>query len=530
MRKLGLRISLLVIAIQLSLDLSAQESIFSGFRGRSAKADMYYEDHAYSKASLLFEKLVKKDKSNQEALYKLANCHYYLNNIRSAVKWFQAYERVANQSNKVVSINYSNALLATGDNEKAVAVLKKYSTQNPDDIEIARKIWQLENIRFLYEDSVFYHVKPASFNTEYDEVAPALLGSSLIIASNVPDVEVIQRMDGANDKPFYRWRRTARPQDSSNWNKESNYAPVQPFASEINAKFHKGSLTFTHHGDTMIYTKSGDIPANDEVHTYQLFFAGKKSEKWVEIGSFPFNSKSLSIGHPAVSEDSKLLYFSSDMPGGYGGHDLYYSQFVEGKWTKPENLGPEINTSQDESHPFLRKGILYFSSNGHPGLGGLDIFRVKLSSKIKEVINFGYPVNTAFDDFDLVLDSAGIHGYLVSNRNADNDNIYEIIMHKLTFPIVVNGNIKYKSTEEQVALSEMLDLAHAELELIEMSTNSVVSESKTDGGGRFSIEIPFESQFLLHVKQENFGKAVVSMEIPDNHLDYLNHEIVIVRE
>jgi hypothetical protein len=309
-----------------------------------------------------------------------------------------------------------------------------------------------------------------------------------------------------------------------------NYAELKPYGDEIDSKFHKGALTFTASGDTMIFTRSGNVPDLSGIYTTQLFFARKLSGQWQEYAAFPYNSEKYSISHPALSRDGKTLYFSSDMPGSIGGKDIYYSTFDNEDWTEPENLGDAVNTSQEESHPFIRKGVLYFSSNGHAGLGGLDVYKVKLFAKRQEIVNFGYPVNTAFDDFDLVLDSAGIYGYLVSNRNSDNDNIYELKMHKLTFPITIKGNIKYKRNENDGTGSDMYYLSNATLELIEKSTNAVVSKTTTDSDGKFAIEIPYERQFLLKVNQKNFGQAVVSMEIPENHLDYLNHEIVIVEE
>jgi hypothetical protein len=265
-------------------------------------------------------------------------------------------------------------------------------------------------------------------------------------------------------------------------------------------------------------------------YSNQLFFAKKESKKWVEYGEFPFNSQKYSLTHPFLTDNDKTLYFSSDMPGGYGGMDLYCSHYVNEKWTTPENLGNEINTSGNEGHPFIQNNVLYFSSNGHPGLGGIDIFNVRLSEPNPEIVNFGYPINTSSDDFDFVLDSTGFCGYLTSNRDTDNDNIYEVILYKHTFPIVIQGIIKYKSNDLANPVSEMHLLTNANLELIDKFTNMTVLNTHTDDKGNFSIKIPYKSQFLLKVEEEGFGKAIVSMEIPKNHLDYLIHEIVIIKD
>ena len=198
---------------------------------------------------------------------------------------------------------------------------------------------------------------------------------------------------------------------------------------------------------------------------------------------------------------------------------------IIGLMTKRKNLSGSNNVLDEKE--------LYFSSEGHTSMGGLDIFRAKWDKKNQKWVsikNIGYPVNTAFDDFDLAIDSTGIYGYLVSNRNADNDNIFELKMHKLTFPITVKGNIKYKMNELNDSISAIYNLSNARLELIDKSTNAIVRKTTTDTKGKFTLEIPYESQFLLNVNQKDFGHAVVSMEIPENHLDYLDHEIVIVKE
>jgi hypothetical protein len=221
------------------------------------------------------------------------------------------------------------------------------------------------------------------------------------------------------------------------------------------------------------------------------------------------------------------------MHGGSGGTDIYSSNFINGNWTKPQNLGEGINTSQNESHPFIHKNTLNFSSDGHPGLGGLDIFSINLNDRPIEVHNFGFPINTHYDDFDLILDKTGAFGYLASNRNNQvniNDDIFEVKLSKLSFPLTVKGKIKYKNNNLIDSDSEMILLSNAKIELIDKSQNNIVSVANTDENGNFTLEIPYERQFLLRVIQENLGVAIVSMEIPGNHQDYLNHEIVIVKD
>ena len=524
----------LVIILVSPDDLFGQESIFELFQQSEKKADNYYEKGMYAKAVEVYEKMHKKNDADAETLRKLANSYYNLNQLDVAGKWYEKYqEAVEHKMDDEIILNYASCMQAVGKIDRALILLLDYQDDHPDDFEISKRIWQLQNINFLYEDSVFYSVEPVPFQTEFDEIAPVIHGDELIYLSNQDDVEIIKRTEGASGKGFFSWcETTIKTSENDDDSKKTQYSRWKYFAKEIDAKYHKGAISFTTTGDTMAFTRSNDVLNKNGVLTTDLFFARIENGKWIEYGAFQFNSPDYSIYHPALSEDSKTLYFASDMPGGFGGKDLYKSELVNGNWSSPQNLGNEINTSQDESHPFFYKDILYFSSNGHPGLGGLDIFKVRLSDKVMEIMNIGYPINSVSDDFDIVLDSTAAHGYLVSNRGTSNDNIFEVTLSRITFPIVVHGVIKFKSNNyvADADATELEFLPDAKLELIDKSSNKTINTSETDKAGNFSIEIPYESQFLLKVNQEELGEALVSMEIPRNHLDYLNHEIVILKD
>jgi len=282
----------------------------------------------------------------------------------------------------------------------------------------------------------------------------------------------------------------------------------------------------------MIYSKVIGNVVDGEI-TSKLFFAEKIDSKWSESISFALNNENYSIQYPFLTNNGKKIYFSSNMPGGFGGMDLYYADFIKDAWSKPINLGKEINTSQNEGHPFVYGSILYFSSDGHPGLGGLDLFHVNLDQKPLEVINAGYPVNTFHDDFNLILDESGTAGYFCSNREHalyGGDDIYSIQFKKLTFPLRVSGKISFKKIDLVDNGEALIKLSNASIELIDKDSEEIVYESKTDISGNFEIDIPYESKFLLKVKQPELGIAIVSMEIPKNHRDYLNHDIVIVQD
>ena len=147
---------------------------------------------------------------------------------------------------------------------------------------------------------------------------------------------------------------------------------------------------------------------------------GRKRSEWIESGItlFRYNSQEYSLSHPSISTDGQTLYFVSDMPGGFGGQDLYKCLWSKTGWSRPQNLGDKINTTGNETAPFIHNNqALYFASDGHAGFGGLDVFKILMvNKKVVEIQNIGYPVNTPFDDFGLILNQEGTHGYFASNR------------------------------------------------------------------------------------------------------------------
>ncbi|HEX8546319.1 MAG TPA: PKD domain-containing protein, partial [Cytophagaceae bacterium] len=203
------------------------------------------------------------------------------------------------------------------------------------------------------------------------------------------------------------------------------------FSEKLNTKFNEGPFTFNKDTTIIYYTGNVDLGKkkladSKQLHIYQ---ARKKGNDWDDIESLSLNNDKYSTGHPALSPDNKKLYFVSNMPGGFGGTDIYVSYLHNGVWTKPVNLGDKINTSGNELFPFISfDGMLYFSSDGHTGLGKLDIFSAQfLEAEWKNVKNLGAPFNSLHDDFSFVAYEKEKYGYFSSDRGAGNtgDDIYK---------------------------------------------------------------------------------------------------------
>jgi outer membrane protein OmpA-like peptidoglycan-associated protein len=231
------------------------------------------------------------------------------------------------------------------------------------------------------------------------------------------------------------------------------------------------------------------------VTNLKLFLGKLEEDEWKMAGSFRYNSNEYSVGHPSISNNGTVLYFASDMPGGYGKSDLYFSVNVNGIWSKPFNLGPKVNTEGNEFFPFISNdGVLYFGSDGHGGLGSLDLyFSVPEQGVFNTIENMGYPVNSPRDDFGLALDSTGMKGYFTSNRaggKGDDDLYFLKIKH---VPVIIKGVIRDRDTKEV--------LTDATISVINESGNTIFS-SITRNDGQFEFEVNKGQDYIINVNKE----------------------------
>ncbi len=215
---------------------------------------------------------------------------------------------------------------------------------------------------------------------------------------------------------------------------------TEKFSKNLNSKYHEGPCAFFHDGSKIIFTQNSQIGGvgifgqkkNAAINRLKLYSAEFEDNDWRKIKEIPFNSNDYSCGHPSLTIDDKIMYFVSDMPGGYGGTDIWMTRFNKGEWAKPQNLGGTVNTRGNEMFPFIdERGNLYFSSDFHPGLGDLDIFFVQMNAATGmprgKTRNLGAPLNSNKDDFGIITDSERKFGFISSNRKRGgiDDDIYK---------------------------------------------------------------------------------------------------------
>jgi outer membrane protein OmpA-like peptidoglycan-associated protein len=261
-----------------------------------------------------------------------------------------------------------------------------------------------------------------NINTEGLEFSPVLYENGLVFVSRNKNGLIDENTGQTFFELFY-----------SELDPNGIPAKAQNFSNELNSQLHEGPVTFNKKGNKIYFTRSNldkgirraDKKGRVGLKIYEAF---RGDFDWENIVELPFNDDEYSCMHPSLSADETKLFFSSNMPGGYGGMDLYFVEKFNDKWSKPINLGPDINTSRNEVFPFIHEsGSLFFASDGHDGLGGLDIFMINvLGRRWGKVINLGQPFNSDKDDLGLILDIRGTQGYLTSNREGGkgSDDIY----------------------------------------------------------------------------------------------------------
>ena len=508
----------------------SQETVFSGLKSDIKRADRYYSSNAFKNALDLYLAAEKKKNSTDRINLKIGKTYFQLRDYENSAFWYGKY--IASSKTLPVDdlYNYAEALRSSGDYEKAIIYYKRYQEVNPDDKTIIEKIWRLTNIQYLLEDSIHYSIKLAHISSAGAEYSPVYYRDGLVFVGGKRGVGGIVRMDELDNTQFKTLYFAELQRDTLSTSFGHTFAEVTEFGKGLASKYNTGSITFFPGEKKMIFTKNGNF-IQKEGSRLQLFIAEMINGKWQEVSSLPFNSMNYSVSNPALNKDGSILYFVSDMPGGFGKKDLYVSHYRNNTWSKPENLGKKINTSGDEDYPFVHSSTLYFSSNGHGGLGGLDMYKIDSKNiSSEEILNMGYPINTSFDDFGITLDDMGTSGFISSNRlnGGFDDNIYEIEIDLQTYPLTIKGKVKYKELRWRGSDRDEL-LRNADLLLFDARRKIQVAKTKTDSLGNFEIEIPYSSNYSLKIVSSSIGVITVKLEVPKNKKPDSTHDIVIVK-
>jgi len=385
--------------------------------------DKAVDNLRYSQAVEDYEKALNGQPENIDLKLKLADAHRLQNNSIASEGY---YQEVADSIGLPVGrqLHFAQVLMKNKKYEEAKSYLQSYLKENPTDVLASDLLASIDNINELKEDTSAYILNDLPLDFLVSVYGPSRYGNGIVVSG---ETEIISAKS-ANPWTGYSFLNMFYLEKDANGNWE---IPVT-FDENLNGPFHDGSATFSKDQNTIIYTRSAmrnekkRLLNESNENQFFLYTSKKEDGAWSEPVKLPFNNVEYSIGHPSLSADENTLYFSSDMPGGYGGSDLYKSTHDGNTWSQPVNLGSSINTPGNEVFPHANKsGKLYFSSEGHRTLGGLDVF---VSEQIAGVwsspINLAYPLNSSRDDFAILVNEDDTTGFVSSNRSGV-DMIYE---------------------------------------------------------------------------------------------------------
>ncbi len=497
------------------------------------KATQEFESLHYKEAIKQFSNILKQDSTQVKAQEMLAYSFRMTKNYSGAL---HAYGRLTRQNNikPEWALYYAEALANNQHYESSEGWYRRYLTLVPADKRAS--VFARNNAIQFNKNLGNWLVKFTNINTESAEYAPAFYKDGLIFSSNRPTSSLTKRVFLWDNTPFTNLYVVDNLKQIKTLNPDSLKHAVKLHASKppyrfndddtaptsndtkilgsydlsitrdtigallsksispvlvngrINTKFHEaapavfpdGSIIFTRNN----YFGGKTQTSVDGVNRLKLYTASGSNLSTIE--EFPFNNNEYSTGHPTLSADGTILIFASDMPGGYGGTDLYYCvRSGSGQWTRPVNLGKKINTEGNEMFPFLSKNTLYFASTGHAGLGGLDIFEVVLKEMKVEAMpkNMGVPINSAKDDFSLIKSNDDKSGYFSSNRRG-NDDIYHF--KRASNLIILEGTVTDAITRIPLANTRIL-----------MRHIDGIDTLKTNAQGKYRRELPVETDYEM---------------------------------
>ena len=434
--------------------------------------DKNFERLAYTKAAANYEKALRRDTANYKVWAKLGDCYRLTRDSKNAER---AYSKAV-KGEIVDPINYlyyAEALMQNEKYENAKTQLEKFKMIVPSDTRGSNLKNGIDNLNVLLSQSGSYNVKPTNLNSAEADFCPVVYNGGVVFTSNRKNIEWVSYSHSWTGKQFFTMYH-AKGSDAS-------FGTPTLFAGDLQSKYHDGPACFNSAGTQMYFTRSnieaGKVKKDDkEFVRLKLFTSNWTDNKWgIEI-PFPYNSDSYSCAHPALSTDGKTLYYASDMPGGMGGMDIWKCEWNGTSWGTPTNLGTTINTQGNEIFPSLsEEGILFFASDGHAGLGGLDIFQSeKFTLSWKDPENLGVPINSSFDDFGIAYNNVRRNGYFSSNRKNEgsNDDIYYFEK------VCTNTEVLIVDQESGVPLTD------ATVKVFENGTE--ISSVITDESGKFN--------------------------------------------
>lgn len=474
-----------------------------------SRAERKFENYAFIDAIESYEKLMDKGMYSEQILRRLGDAYYVTGNYRKAA---ERYSNLMSLDSIAIDAGYlyryAVAMKSLGQYETSDFLMKRFAEVSSNDqraIAFAKNQEYLNNISEL---SNRYKLEKLDINSAQSDFAPSFYKDTLIFTSARDTGFIIKKTHAWTKQPFLNLYKVQKNSDS--------LMVIDEFSEDINSFAHESSTVFTKSGGTVYFTRNNAEKRqfkrdNKGVSRLKLMRADLIDGIWQNELLLPFNAEGYSTANPALSRDGKILYFVSDMPGTLGQSDIFkVSINTDGTFGEPENLGPKVNTEGRETFPFIDdNGLLYFSTDGRPGLGGLDVYVAKIMGETAEVLNLGEPINSRYDDFSFIINSKTNSGYFASNRpgGKGDDDIYGF---SGTAPIAFGCS----ATASGFVINQVDGslVSKTTIEVIDGKGN-LINSTSTNNTGEFSVTIDCaeSKDFLIIGKKEGYGEGNVEI-------------------
>jgi outer membrane protein OmpA-like peptidoglycan-associated protein len=462
----------------------------SGAWAQIDKGDAAFEDLRYQDAIGYYEKALGK-KNDPAAAGRLADSYRLTSNTIGAEKWYVVAIAGGNATPELRQ-HYARMLLANGKTAEARTQAQQLIDLNPNDLKAQNIAKACDNRDLLLRQGDRYVVAPTNFNSEGADYCPSFVGDDLIFTSDRGSDDDRSDWTGRNFTSLYRV-------DAAGNN-------PQALRGEVNGKYNDGAATLTDDGQWMYFTRNnyaGDKRRRSQNDVVNLIVARARlqGDQWKYEEFFPHNSPEFNTTHPAISGDGTVLVFASNRPGGQGGMDLWVSRQEGSTWSQPINLGPEINTPDNEIFPWLAPdGALIFASNGHPGLGGLDVFVALASGEgFASPQNVGAPINSVKDDFGCISRDGMQSGYFSSNVTSqyDTEDIFSFKRKPTPLPATPAAPpVAYRMNGLVVDKYTQIPLPGVAMTLENVATGQTATTTTADNG-RFEFSLAANTEYRV---------------------------------
>ncbi len=480
-----------------------------------AKADQNFQAFAYIDARAIYLDVAQGGYSSKNLFLKLADSFYLTGELEDSVEWYEKLVQLYPEDlNPEYLFRYAQSLKSVERYKDADKIMDQFYDLTGDDSRAKSYIEKRNYLDFIEMQSGRYDLFELNINSKNSEYAPSFDHNNHIVFAS-------SRSKTTKDSKLHGWTKMPFLDVFSSKIKDDQITLEEPvkLKGKINTKFHESSTSFSKDGKTVYFSRNNYsnhklATSKKGVVLLKIYRADLKEGKWVNVEELSFCSDDYSTSHPSLSADGSKLYFASDMPGTLGKSDLFVVDVLGGgKFGKPKNLGDKINTEGRETFPYISdSNHLYFASDGHVGLGGLDIFvAVPEESDFSAAFNVGKPVNSPKDDFSFVLNEETKIGYFASNRKGGkgNDDIYSF---KQTEALITSCQQYIEGT---IYNSETNDsLPEAELKLVD-TDGTIIAETTSNSLGRYTFKVACETEYFIRTTLDQFLPKEITLNTDD---------------